>query len=417
MGLGFCLRGVASASGSDDLLGRMAAWFDRHAAAELLRAHVGTDSENRPTLFLALHPSAEDVEIVDAGGGTLLATAKTSTTGPGYHAYLCDLMDAVAHDCGITWQPPDDEAFDETGYFHARDDAALENEFVAWLGGLAGMLLETAAKGGTGFVVSMPIDVRFECDAFLTTPVGPRSVEWTREVATNPRLGLDIFPWWERGKGAKCALGRALCHMWVDVPWRPPVDDSERLLLSCIDALLASAQGEDPGLALPVTEWMEIRADLRSEGDAGAPAVRRGNIGYRRRVTWNALSGGWSLRAPGGFVGRFDEDGTWSAFDGQRTLWFSSFRVGDGGERPKNDRDLLSSGPLDGDPVELALAPLPYRASVKTRDDGDGAGPYRILQAEVASLGSLAVLTVAFSEPGDLELAVRIASTLARRTG
>jgi hypothetical protein len=409
MGLGFSIRGVVSRRRSKDPLARMEAWFDRHAADELLHAQMGT-SEERPALFLGLHPSAEDVEIVDEGSGTILVSAKTSTTGPGYHAYLCELMDALGDACGVSWQPPDDEAFDETGYFHARDMGALENEFLSWLGGLAERLLEGASEGETGFIVSMGMAVRFDCDAFLTTPLGPRSIEWARGVAKSPRLGLDVFPWWDSARGARYALGRALSHMWVDVPWRSPVDDSERDLLARIDALLATARREEPGLELPLTEWAEIRRDLGLASDGKLPAASSGRVGYRRREVWNALTGGWSLRAPGAFVGSFEEDGTWSAFDGRLTLLFSSFGVKDRHGQPKSARDVLPARKGKGDPVELALAPSSHRAFVWSEDDGDG--PYRVLQTEVAATGSLGVLTVSFRDPGDLEAAVRIANTL-----
>jgi hypothetical protein len=77
-----------------------------------------------------------------------------------------------------------------------------------------------------------------------------------------------------------------------------------------------------------------------------------------------------------------------------------------------SEHEVVPNTPRDGDPVELALAPSPHRAFVATRDDGDGAGPYRLLEVEVGATGSLGLLTVAFQEPSDLALAVRIANTL-----
>jgi hypothetical protein len=139
-----------------------------------------------PTLYLGLHPSAEDVELTLPGERAVRVCAKTSTTGPGYHAYLCELLDAFGHAMGISWQAPTEEDLDETGYFHARDIAALDAEFLAWLKGLAGALLEREKEGGSGFAISMATDVRFDDDAFMTTPVGPRSVDWA-ESRSPPR--------------------------------------------------------------------------------------------------------------------------------------------------------------------------------------------------------------------------------------
>jgi hypothetical protein len=313
-------------------------------------------------------------------------------------------------DCGIAWVPPTDEICDDTGYFHSRDATKLQREFLGWLQGLAQRLLELETDGSRGFAISMPTDVRFEVDAFLTTPLGPRTVQWVREVAEDPSRGIDVFPWWELGKGPRYALGRALAHMWTDLPWRPPVDAEEQRLFRRVDELLGQARGVDA--RLPAAEWAELRRHLASEPVAGEDAAVAGTIGYRRRDVWNALSGGWSLRAPGAFVGRFDEDQTWSAFDGIRTLWFSSFSVrGPDGTMPAA-ADVLPKEPAKGEAVEVEeLQGRPHRAHLWITDDGDG--PYTLLQVEVAARGSLGVLTVAFGADADRALAVRIAGTLA----
>ena len=396
------------------MLARAAAWLERHASDELLHVRVGADSGGRPTLFAGLHPSAEDLEVTALGERDCLVTAKTSTTGPGYHAYLCERVQELGNACGVLWSPPTDEYFDETGYFHTGDAPKLEDEFLAWLRGLAEVLLERSREGSGSFAVSMPTDVRFDEYAFLTTPLGPRSAEWIRDVAQDPKRGLDLFPWWEIGKGAKYSLGRALTHMWIDVPWRAPVDDAERQLLDRVDALLERARAIEPRLAMPSREWAELRGHLGKERASGSESAPATAIGYRRRDVLNALTGGWSLRAPGAFVGRIDEDGTWSAFDGRRTLWFSSFSVKGKDGRPKPAVDVLPDRPPDGEAVDLpGHDARPHRAFVSSHDDHDGAGPYSLLRAEVAADGTLGVLSVAFRDAGDLALAVRIADTLA----
>jgi hypothetical protein len=413
MGLGLSIVGDLRDGAADTFVTHASAWMEKHAAPHVLRAKVDTEGENGPTLSVLLHPSAEDLEITLLDERSVRASGKTSTTGPGYHAFVCDLLHRLGADLGIAWRPPTDDELDETGYFHDPDVAALEGEFLAWLRGLAGAVLDAAEDGSTGIAISMPMNVRFEVDAFLITPVGPRSLAWTREVASDPRCGVDLFPWWE--VGSDCALGRALIPMWQDVPWRPPVDDEERALLENVDALLARAHASG-AKGVPWTEWAEIlryldktRAEVAAHAMAEAP---RALIGYRRANVWNAMAGGWSLSAPGRFVGRFDEKGTWSAFDGSRTLWFSSFSVDGPGDRVPSAKELIAKGKDEGAPVQVpGLADKAHRARLSRRDDGDG--EYQWLVVEVAEPGNLAVFSMAFHDDADLALGRDVAGSLA----
>ena len=142
-------------------------------------------------------------------------------------------------------------------------------------------------------------------------------------------------------------------------------------------------------------------------------SVANAPIGYRRHDVWNALTGGWSLRAPGAFVGSVDGEGTWSAFDGRMTLWFSSFQVTDRDGRPTDAAAILHARDPEGERLKVALKEdVPHRATLTTRDDGDGGGTYRLLQVEVAGPGSLGVLTVAFADPAELPRAQAIAGTI-----
>ena len=50
--------------------------------------------------------------------------------------------------------------------------------------------------------------------------------------------------------------------MWMDVPWRVPVDAAERPLLRRVDTLLTQARAEDSSLNLPLVEWAELRGHM-----------------------------------------------------------------------------------------------------------------------------------------------------------
>ncbi|GAA1658361.1 hypothetical protein GCM10009765_04740 [Fodinicola feengrottensis] len=413
MGIEVWVRGEVDQPAATDLLVRAAAWFGNRVGDELLHATVGADRQQRPRLLVSLYPGAEDVEIT-LDETRLEVSGKTSTIGPGYHAYVCELLEELGAELSIGWLPP---AQDEDDYFRTRDAGALELEFLNWLNGLARFAVDKFETGGAqGITVSMPLSVRFVEDSFMITPMGPRSVDWAREVARDPRRGIDVFPWWDPGKDGSYALGRAMVLMWQDVPWRAPTDDDEMALLRRVDTLLTQADTLTATSPLPWAEWGEILTYLgesRQEVETRAASSLPPQIGYRRGEAWNELSGQWWVRTPGAFVGRFEDEGSWSAFDGVLTLWFSSFAIKkDDGSLAPVDGILPESAPTDGRPVSLpALDGTPYRASLSVADDDEN-GEYLCLTTEVAAPGRLGLLTVAFSDQADLSKAVDIASTL-----
>jgi len=57
-------------------------------------------SEN--SLYVTLHPCEETV-IFEYVNNDLICSAKTNSVGPGYHAYLVELIEKIAIDLGIPW--------------------------------------------------------------------------------------------------------------------------------------------------------------------------------------------------------------------------------------------------------------------------------------------------------------------------
>ena len=199
------------------LLKRVEKWVIAHAGAPLTAREVGKGHEGKPALFLKLHPAAEPVEVAVTGKGRLLVSAKTSSAGPGYHAYLCDLLKRLGKSLRVTWDPPEEEGDEGTRYFHAGDRAALEGEMLEWLGDIAATVQENVGRGGGWYSVSMPLGHHYETGGQVVTPLGFRGAAWFAAVAADPRKGIDIFPWWDEGLGAAYLLKRALCLMWAEV--------------------------------------------------------------------------------------------------------------------------------------------------------------------------------------------------------
>jgi len=366
-------------------------------------------------LTARLHPAAEDVEFVKEGA-YLTVDAKTSTAGPGYHAYLCDLVTALGTDLGGNFGPfPDEDEEsdgDETSYFTSRDRALLEDEMLTWLGGVASTVAEYLSEGSTGFMISMSTDATFEFDGAVATPLGPRSEDWMETTVRDPRAGIDIFPCWRSGLGAEHAAGRALVRMWTDVRWREPANDDETATLEKIDADLRRAHELDPTLALPWAEWAVILSFLHRD-DALARRVReraaglQATIGYRRRPVRVALTGGWSIRVPGEMASSYDEDGTWCGSMPGRTIWMSSFTIGDPDAPTRSAAETLPDVTRRGRAVELPPFPEGYagRASVGVGEEGGTQ-----LTVEVARPHRLALFTFVLDDESDLSWARDVAA-------
>jgi len=400
MGLGLILRARARDSES---FGAIEQLIDARFHDLVVRS---ASDEGR--YVVQLHPAAEDVEF-SMDDGVIVVSAKTSTVGPGYHAFLCELLHRLGGELDLAWTAGEDEG-DETGYFLTSDRGALEGEMLAWLRGLCGMLAEQIDQGSTGFMISLPIDTVFEFEGALATPMGPRDAAWVSRVHGDPRQGIDLFPWWEPGRGARYLRDRAITRMWTEVRWREPVSESEQELLEAIDDDLGAAHEADSSLELPWAEWAEIAGLLGyDDPTSGRGARRPATIGYRRNLVRVSLTGGWTVRVPGHMSTEFDDEGTWSAFTPGRTIWMSSFRIGDADAPTLTAAETLPKRDPKGDPIELPDLPpeLAYRAYTSTTNEG-----HPQLTLQIAIPHRIAVFTIVHEDPHDLDWAKRTASSV-----
>jgi hypothetical protein len=183
---------------------------------------------------------------------------------------------------------------------------------------------------------------KFLIDAPVLTALGPRDDAWRETVIADPSRAHDAFPYWQPGPG-QAALARALVAMWLEIPWREPLDRDERDLFKQVDEDLRAARNAK--LDVPWRAWQEL---LRHMGvvdedvdehakDAGDPP-----IGYRRYDLDAELSGGWSVRMPGSMVGHWEDDGArYWATDGDRVIEFTSLSA----EEERDSEKLLAVAP------------------------------------------------------------------------
>jgi hypothetical protein len=316
-------------------LARAALWFEG-TGDTVLDARAVRDAENNPVLLVALHPAAAPVEIRLGASGRVRATAHTAPAGPGYHMHLCALLRQMAVEFGLAWTG--DDCSDPTGFFFSSDRGACERHFLNWL---AAQCARAPAPGALG----LPAGHGFTHPGDVLTPLGPRPREWLARVAARPDDGRDFFPWWNPDADAAFYRGRALVRLWCDFFWRPPLTEDEGELADQISNDLASAFKLDPGSELPWAEWLELLDAIAADEDnfcvtptdqvlsielwrrtGPAPSSGATRIGYRRHPVRVALDGGWSLEVPGELARERNDDGTWTAWDRSRTVWFQALK-------------------------------------------------------------------------------------------
>lgn len=428
MGVGVYLQGHGAevARDADTWFERLVSWLDEHAGEPLLDpARLVRDGQGNPIVTVALHPCAEDMEIRLAGPGRLVARGKTSGAGPGYHIYLCDLLDRIGGELNVHWLPPDDGSGEDDagGFFRNRDVAALEDEFLMWLRQVARVVLERLTQDYSSLMISMPLGHSYPRVTSLVTPMGPRDREWLAAVADGPRRGIDIFPWWSAGTGATFSLGRALARMWRDLRWRVPLDEDEGRLLMEVHLDLARAHALDPSLDYPWREWAElmdyvqdyfgylemhgqdvedeVRRRAAAMPEAGSPPL----VGYRRSPVRAILTDGWSIEIPGAMAESWDDDGLWSAWDAERAVHFKSFGLTRAdGEKPSAAEIVEGLSIPDGEPVGPVSASLPGRA-VLYESEEDGESFWRIT-GHAAVDGGLCICHILFRQPEDRDWAI-----------
>ena len=414
-----------------DYLERLKGWFECDLAAhdtwgELrFKPRIGSGHEGRPVLIVRLHPAAEGVEILASGPARLTATAKTSLAGPGYHIALCQILKLMGEANGIRWraQGGEDGSADDTGYFFKPDWRGVEKAMLRHLRTVA-QLVETTMKGAKygEMALSMPLN-HTHFGGPIRTPTGVRDLAWLARVRDNTRNGLDIYPWWDEGLTATFYLGRAMTDLWMNVRWRKPEDEQSDLwpILRGVHEDLGTAYRMDPTLNYPWREWAELLDLMEPEPDqlikdvrAFASDATRKNapIGYRRHRVGVGLVDGWRMTIPGEFMEKWEE-GSWCAWDGERTVWFScwSFNTEDG-DPPRPD-ELLDRIPEEfkGEQLNHSYKNLIGRAVIGPHEGEDGEAMFN-LKGFSAIPGGLALCNIYYHKESDRQWAIQQWHTL-----
>jgi hypothetical protein len=324
-----------------------------------------------------LHPAAGDVRLEATDGGGLTVIAATSPVGPGYHTYLCGLLDRMGEDLDIAWAGSGaagdpTASHDTTGFLASRDRLDAERGHLLWLHRALLQAREARRRGASGIHLETPPGALFTPSGVLATVLGPRSEEWLDRAIADPRVASDVWPWVADAMDARYLVGRALTLLWLEVRWRPPTNEEE-IVLDEILGLLRRAYPLEPGLPYPWAAWSELLA-LRDVIDPAThqlvermlpTAGHEPPIGYRRAPV-TIVHHGWALEVPGTFdEHRNDEE--WSGGEARRSVTIAATETGRDGE-PMTADDFLEAvaGHLGSDALEHEDGPVRGRARLST---------------------------------------------------
>jgi hypothetical protein len=386
-------------------------WLRRECQPLLRDVSLG-DEGGAAVLLVELHPAAEALRIWSENGVEIAVSAQTSSAGPGYHIYVCDLLTRMSRELGIRWKASPEEG-DETGYFESADESSVYREMLEWLGSVCDVVLRESDRGCADLAIAMPTGVTYRANQFLITQMGPRSRQWAEAAAHDDSAGKDFFAWWGPKLDARYYFGRALCLMWTAVRWRPPVVEAERKILMEVCENLDLAHRLDGGLEYPWREWAEILEYLGT----GSKVPRRIDggdqlrpfIGYRRNPVRVSLVAGWTIEIPGRFAESW-KGNTWCAWDLDLTVWITAFKSERDGLKNSANEILSGFKPDSEDIVTHGTEQILGKGSIRWVED-DGQRYWR-LRARSAADGRFCLCTICYSDSRQMPLALEIWKSL-----
>lgn len=409
--MGLWLHRTAPAWAGEGALDGLAAALLEALPDPIWRELVDVERDG-PALAVSLHPAEEAVRF-QVEGDRLSVSARTNSAGPGYHAFLHDLLDRAGEACGLVWDPPEDLGSAAA----AGDIEALQDEAATWLKAVAERLGELTRKGYRALGVSLPEGTSLVDEPRVASPLGLWEPSWFEETAAAEgealrRRAAEFFPWWREGMSAEVWARAGLTIAWVDLPWRAPRDDAETRRYQQARLCFARARTLDPEIALPPGLEDEVRAQLDARGKPLQPPAPEG-VGFRRRLLRWELAGGWSIELPGYYTSAIERGGETKLiwFPG-RTVRVSTFsmRVPDG-SAPPAEHLLRKVGDDEGPVATFQRGHLRGQAVFLAEEEEDGQRFYT-LQGEVAAPGEVCVVTVSFSDPQDRDWAIQTWSSV-----
>ena len=357
-------------------------------------------------LLVDLHPAAAPIAIVVSESGQVDVTMEAVFAGPGYHRFVGRVLERLGQELAIDWPAPSE---DPSAAVSFSDRATTERDYLGWLGpALADV--RAARRLGSGLQhLGTPSGVTYSIGGALATVLGPRDDAWLDAAIADPRLAIDIVPWWADATDGRSLMNQALVLMWLEIRWRRPAVEGEAEMFDEAHRLLSRAYPIDPNLPYPWTAWAEL-ATLRGIDDpmarqAIARAERDGEpsgppIGYRR-LPVRISHEGWVLEnVPGSFAERRTDEEWWGGGAG-RGITLAAVDTGTMSAEAFLDQVAAGLGP---DVLDHRAGRIVGRGRL-TSDASSGVA-VGVVEGFSAVSGSGAVIRIVFDDPADWQWAL-----------
>ena len=388
------------------LVGDIETWLTAEYATTVrsIQRQIKPTGEER--LLVDLHPATAPVAIAVSESGQVDVTREANFAGPGYHRFVGRVLERLGQELSIEWPAPSE---DPAAAVTFSDRATTERDYLSWLGSALADV-QAARRLGSGLQhLGTPSGVTFSIGGALATVLGPRDDAWLDAAMADPRLAIDMVPWWADATDARSLLNQALVLMWIEIRWRRPAIEGEAESLDEVHRLLSRAYRLDPSLSYPWTAWAEAvtlrgvddpmarQVIARAEGDRereGPP------IGYRR-LPVRISHEGWVLDGiPGSFAERRTDEEWWGGGAG-RGITLAAIDTGPMSAEAFLDQVATELGP---DVLDHRAGPIVGRARL-TSDASSGVA-VGVVEGFSAVPGSGAVIRIVFDDPADWQWAL-----------
>lgn len=383
---------------AERVLADAAVWLAGEYPDALRSTRQRTLTSGDVELAIDLHPAAPRLLMTASDTGRISVVGETAEAGPGYHRFVGRVLERMATDVGIEWTDGD-------GALTFADRSATERAYLAWLGPRLTRARVLAARAERGIHLGMPAGAHMTTEAVLATVLGPRDAAWLDAAIADPRVAIEITPWWADAPDGRYLLNRAQILMWLEVRWRAPAVEGEADLLDEIHRTLSRAYPMDPSLAYPWHAWAELAFFRGIDDQMSREAARRASltpepaalVGYRRgpvRVTHE----GWSLEIPGAYAERRTADEWWAGGAG-RSITLAATRTGltDGTPMPAQAFVAQFGAELGPDALSHRDGEVFGRARLTT--DATSGLEIGVLEGYSAIRGSGAAVRIEFDDP------------------
>jgi hypothetical protein len=384
----------------DRLLADAAIWLTGEYPDAVRSTHQRTLAGGEAALAVDLHPAVPPLLLTAGDEGRVTAVADTAVAGPGYHRFVGRILERLGSEMAIDWTDGD-------GATAFADRPAAERLYLGWLGPQLTRARVAVRRGERAVPIGMPAGTRFTTDGAIATVMGPRDEAWLDAAIADPRIALDVTPWWTDATDAAYLMNRALVLMWLQVRWRTPAMEGEADLFDEIHRLLSRAFPLDPELPYPWHAWTQLTA-LRGIDDpmsrqAAMRATREPEpsppVGYRRdpvRISHE----GWSLEVPGAYAERRSSEEWWGGGAG-RSITLAATTTGTADGRPMSATAFIEqfAADLGPDAMNHRAGDVVGRARLVT--DASSGVEVGILEGYSAVTGSGAAIRIEFDDPED----------------